>query len=70
MDFDALMLKKAMDGVGTNESLIISILAPLSNGRISAARARHDEKVTFEADTKLNCMGPVNWLSLSLISTF
>ncbi|CAN0271805.1 unnamed protein product, partial [Hapterophycus canaliculatus] len=26
-DFDALMLKKAMDGLGTNETLIISILA-------------------------------------------
>ena len=45
-DFDALMLKKAMDGLGTNESLIINILAPQSNARIVAAKARHDQKVT------------------------
>ncbi|CAN0592468.1 unnamed protein product, partial [Laminaria digitata] len=44
-DFDALMLKKAMDGVGTNEGLIIDILAPQSNARILAAKARHDQKV-------------------------
>lgn len=44
-DFDALMLKKAMDGLGTNEKLIINILAPQSNARILAAKARHDEKV-------------------------
>lgn len=43
-DFDALMLKKAMDGLGTNEGLIISILAPKSNARILAAKARHDQK--------------------------
>lgn len=43
-DFDALMLKKAMDGLGTNEGLIISILAPASNARILAAKARHDQK--------------------------
>lgn len=43
-DFDALMLKKAMDGFGTNESLIINILAPQSNARILAAKARHDQK--------------------------
>ncbi|CAM9646341.1 unnamed protein product, partial [Ectocarpus sp. 4 AP-2014] len=43
-DFDALMLKKAMDGLGTNEGLIISTLAPLSNARILAAKARHDQK--------------------------
>eukprot|EP00904_Undaria_pinnatifida_P009673 jgi/Undpi1/5836/HiC_scaffold_2.g01110.m1 len=43
-DFDALMLKKAMDGLGTNEKLIINILAPQSNARILAAKARHDEK--------------------------
>lgn len=38
------MLKKSMDGVGTNEDLIISTLAPLSNARILAAKARHDQK--------------------------
>lgn len=38
------MLKKAMDGLGTNEGLIISILAPKSNARILAAKARHDQK--------------------------
>eukprot|EP00752_Nemacystus_decipiens_P001889 g1819.t1 len=43
-DFDALMLKKAMDGLGTNEELIISILAPASNARLLAAKARHDQK--------------------------
>ncbi|CAN0281237.1 unnamed protein product [Discosporangium mesarthrocarpum] len=43
-DFDAYMLKKAMDGLGTNESLIISVLAPKSNESILAARERHDTK--------------------------
>lgn len=43
-DFDALMLKKAMDGLGTNEGLIISILAPKSNARILSAKTRHDQK--------------------------
>lgn len=43
-DFDALMLKKAMDGLGTNEALIILILAPASNARILACKARHDQK--------------------------
>ncbi len=43
-DFDALMLKKAMDGIGTNEALIIFILAPQSNARVLACKARHDQK--------------------------
>ena len=45
-DFDALMLNKALGKLNTNEGLIISILAPQSNARILAAKARHDQKVT------------------------
>ena len=44
-DFDALMLKKSMDGLGTKEDLIIATIAPLNNARIRAAKKRHDEKV-------------------------
>ncbi|CAM9731598.1 unnamed protein product, partial [Choristocarpus tenellus] len=43
-DFDATMLKKAMDGIGTNETLIILVLAPLTNERMLAARERHNAK--------------------------
>ncbi|CAN0373059.1 unnamed protein product [Ascophyllum nodosum] len=43
-DFDALMLKKSMDGLGTKEDLIIATIAPLNNARIRAAKKRHDEK--------------------------
>ncbi|CAM9371518.1 unnamed protein product [Ascophyllum nodosum] len=43
-DVDALLLKQAMDGLGTNESAIIDLLAPASNARILAAKKRHDEK--------------------------
>ena len=46
-DFDALMLKKSMDGLGTNEELIIRTLVPLNNERILAAKERHDEKVRY-----------------------
>lgn len=47
-DIDALQLKQAMDGIGTNESMIIDFLAPSSNERILAARKRHDQKVRPE----------------------
>lgn len=47
-DIDALQLKQAMDGIGTNESMIIDFLAPASNERILAARKKHDQKVRPE----------------------
>lgn len=46
-DFDALTLKKSMDGIGTKEKLMIFVIAPQNNARVLAARARYDEKVVL-----------------------
>lgn len=42
--FDAVMVRKACQGIGTNERMLIDVLVPLSNQRILAARERYEMK--------------------------
>ncbi|CAM9228095.1 unnamed protein product, partial [Phaeothamnion confervicola] len=53
-DFDALMLKEACDGLGTDEMLILESLACRSGPRIAAGRAKHDMRYGRPLIDRLN----------------
>ncbi|KAG5191952.1 hypothetical protein JKP88DRAFT_148696, partial [Tribonema minus] len=43
-DFDAIMVKRACDGVGTNEQILIELLAPRANARIRGMKLKYDAR--------------------------
>eukprot|EP00611_Tribonema_gayanum_P002000 TRINITY_DN11493_c0_g2_i1.p1 TRINITY_DN11493_c0_g2~~TRINITY_DN11493_c0_g2_i1.p1 ORF type:complete len:769 (-),score=266.08 TRINITY_DN11493_c0_g2_i1:3-2102(-) len=53
-EFDAAIIKKACDGLGTNEQVLIECLAPRSNGRIRALKAKYDAKHNTPLIDRLN----------------
>ncbi|CAM9383090.1 unnamed protein product [Chrysoparadoxa australica] len=67
--FDTRMLREAMVGLGTDESLLIEILAPKTNARIAAARAKYEGKYDTAVVDKVNneLHGRVKQLALILL---
>ncbi|KAG5181096.1 Anxa6 protein [Tribonema minus] len=43
-DLDAMVVKQACDGLGTDETLLVEALAPLSNSRMIALKAKFEAK--------------------------
>ncbi|CAM9783855.1 unnamed protein product, partial [Hapterophycus canaliculatus] len=69
-EFVSHVIDEACDGLGTNESLLIDVLAPLSNDEIAAAKAHWEAKNDESLVDKLNSeiRGGLRELIVSLLT--